>query len=124
MQVAGHPVIRRRLQQPWSPHPALLHRVGAARVKMAAARRIDGARDVTLENDAILSPAHRIRDGHGGEQGLRVRVQRRAERHPQAARDWRLGLMGLLCDDLLVVFHCIHRDHNQATDEHQENGYD
>ena len=66
-----HSVIRRRLQQPWSPHPALLHRMGAARVKMAAARRVDGARDVTLENDAILSPAHRIRDGHGGEQGLR-----------------------------------------------------
>ena len=54
----------------------------APRVKMTAARRIDGARDVTLENDAILSPAHRIRDGHGGERSLRVRMQRRAEQGP------------------------------------------
>ena len=39
-------------------------------------------RDIALENDALPSPAHRIRDGYGGEQSLRVRVQRRAEQGP------------------------------------------
>ena len=54
-----------------------IHHVRAARVEVAARRRVDRARHVAAEDDP-LAPLldHRVRNRHGGEQRLGVRVQR------------------------------------------------
>ena len=53
--------------------------VGAARVEVAAGRRVDRARHVALQDHALAALAPGLRHRHGGQQRLGVGVQRRLE---------------------------------------------
>ena len=57
---------------------ALVARLEAARAEDAATGRIDRAGDVAAQHDArAVALLLRVRDGHGRQQRVRVRVQRR-----------------------------------------------
>src|SRR4051812_26582340 len=71
MRPRGRPGTRRAAAPPRGTPP----RVGAARVKAAAARRIDGARRLAADDDALSGPVLvRIRYRYGREERLRVWV--------------------------------------------------
>src|SRR5262249_37061486 len=67
----------RRLQLRCVARTAIEH-IGAARMKAAALRGIDGARDVALKDDAAAGGS-RYRDWHGRQQGFGVGMLRRSE---------------------------------------------
>ena len=57
-------------------HPASVDSDGTARVEAAAWRRVDRARNVTFQNDALALLLHnRVRDRHGRKQRLRVGME-------------------------------------------------
>src|SRR6267378_560769 len=73
-EVSGRLFLQRRNYRCASGVPG---RMVAARMEDASRRRIRGRRDVTLENDSLLTRLG-IRDRNGGQQRLRVGHQRLA----------------------------------------------
>src|SRR5215471_18714061 len=73
--LAGDPVPWRNFFQDLLVLRAARHADGTARVEAAAGRRLDGAGDVALEEDA-LALHRRVGDGHRGEKRLRVGMLR------------------------------------------------
>src|SRR5712671_3926574 len=64
VQMAGGPVARRHLAQYRRFAAAARHRIGAARVEMAARGRIDRARHITGQDDAVAALGARLWDWH------------------------------------------------------------
>src|SRR5215813_7854639 len=77
-QMTRNPVSHHRLNELRFLDPATIECIGTACVKSATWRRLDGARHVASENDALAARS-RIGYRHRREQCLRVRVQRIAE---------------------------------------------
>src|ERR687898_740777 len=74
VQVAGGPAAGHR-EGLRVDLPADVHRVRAAAVEAAAARRIGGAGDVAVQDDALAGPLHPgVGDRHRRQQRLAVRV--------------------------------------------------
>ena len=70
---------RRHLAQCGGFGAAARMRIGAAGVEMTARRRVDRARHVALEDDALALARARLRDRHGRQQRLGVGMQRHLE---------------------------------------------
>src|SRR5690606_38824075 len=77
VQVACHEVAVALVREDRVDLLADVHHVRAARVEVATGWRVDRARNVTRQDDA-LTPLldHRVRDRHRRQESLRVRVQR------------------------------------------------
>src|SRR5260370_31555988 len=73
--MTGGAVRRRDLAQDRRLDAAARHRVRAARVEMAARRRVERRRDLALEGGEVLAPLVEAR--HLGEQRLRIGMVRR-----------------------------------------------
>src|SRR5262245_17165339 len=76
VQMAGSPVSRHDFSERRRFGSAARVHVGTAGVEMTARRRIDRARYIALENDALALSGTRLWDRHRGQQRLRVRMKR------------------------------------------------